>query len=206
VEAFHQRMGFAKRAGGRKFPAMAFFKRPEVWVLLLLSAAGIAWVLWSDQAGDEARGRNTTAHENGASPTHAANREDDRFVVHERRVSREEDHLILTLRVGAGKSNTLEEALDLTPPAARLLAADDSRISEFFLPFAPPPLLDPEPGSVVELRYWLPVAQAATALWLEIDGERLAVKQATPEKESGPFLQRFPEGIEVAVYGLDWKP
>ncbi len=194
-------MGFANRAESRKFPAMAFFKRPEVWVLLLLSVVGSAWVLWSDLAHDRARsedrGDEVAATEEAAP---------GRFLLRDLRVAREEAYLIVTLEVGTRETVTLPGPLDLAAPTARLVAADGTEVPPFFLPFAPPAVLDPEPGASAQLRYWLPVTQVGNALWLEIDGERLAVKDPVPPAESGAFVERFPEGLEVAVNGLDWQP
>lgn len=195
-------MGFAKPAVGSKFTAMAFFKRPEVWVLLLLSAVGIAWVLWSDGANDRVRNESPSKAEKEESATS----EKPRFVIGERRVAREEDHFILTLKIVNDAASPLSEPLPLDDSTVKLVTDDGSTVASFYLPFAPPAVLDPEPGASAELRYYLPVSQAASALWLEIDGERLAVKEAVPSTESAAFVEKFPEGVEVAVNGLDWQP
>lgn len=180
---------------------MAFFKRPEVWVLLLLSVAGVAWVLWSDSARDRAeREEAVAAEEETANEDPGV--EASRFAIRERRVSREGGHLIITLRVSSEADRGLPEALALEVPAVRLVTEDGASVAPFFLPFDPPPVLDTGSGAYADLRYWLPVSQASEALWLEIDGERLPVKEAGGETE---LAERFPEGTEIAVNGLDWR-
>lgn len=178
---------------------MAFFKRPEVWVLLLLSVAGVAWVLWSDAERDRAVEEGS---ENAEEVAEEAAEEDAsaRFAIHECRVSREEGHLIVTVRVATTSEQALVEPLALEAPAVKLVTEDDTSVAPFFLPFDPPPSLDADAGAFADLRYWLPLGQASDALWLEIDGDRL------PVKEAGEFVSdEFPEGTEVAVNGLDWK-
>ena len=194
-------MGFAKPAGGSKFTAMAFFKRPEVWVLLLLSAVGIAWVLWSDGANDRVREEGPTKEETAQTEMTAKSR----FVIDERRVAREEDHFILTLKVANDEASHLTEPLPLNDSTVKLVAEDGTTVAPFYLPFAPPAVLDPEVGASAELRYYLPVSQATSALWLVIDGEKLSVKEALAPSESAAFVEKFPEGLEVAVNGLDWQ-
>lgn len=178
---------------------MAFFKRPEVWVLLLLSVVGAVWVLWSDSAHDQAQSEPAAA-----VPAETASPELSRFAILERRVSREQDHLVIALQIGLASDNTQPASLALESPAVRLVTDDGSEVAQFFLPFDPPPVLDTEPGSRAVLRYWLPLSRAREALWLEIDGERLAVKEAAAPGEL--IAEHFPEGVEVAVSGLDWRP
>lgn len=177
---------------------MAFFKRPEVWVLLALSVAGAVWVLWSDSVHDRAQS------EPAAAPAETASPEVSRFAILDRRVSREQDHLVIALQIGLESDKALPAPLALESPAVRLVTDDGSEVARFFLPFDPAPVLDAEPGSRAGLRYWLPLSQAREALWLEIDGERLAVKEASAPGEQ--IADRFPEGVVVAVNGLEWRP
>lgn len=177
---------------------MAFFKRAEVWVLLLLSVVGVAWVLWSDSAHDRARSEPveiTEVAENSPDGT--------RLAIVDRRVSREQGHLVITLQIANATGRPLSEPLALDSPKVRLVTGDGSEVARFFLPFDPPPMLDPESGARAGLRYWFPLAQADEALWLEIDGERLAVKEAAAPGD--PLAEWFPEGVEIAVNGLDWR-
>ncbi|MCB1229692.1 MAG: hypothetical protein KDN19_05475 [Verrucomicrobiae bacterium] len=183
---------------------MAFFKRPEVWVLLLLSVAGAVWVLWSDSAHDRAVNEGDSTSEPKMVETADGEEAPARFAIRERRISREEGHLIVTLRLG--NEMALEGPLDLKSPTAKLVTGDGAMVAPFFLPFDPPPVLDAEIGAFADLRYWLPVTQADEALWLEIDGERLPVKDASEAPDFDKTLaDRFPEGVEVAVNGLDWQ-
>lgn len=197
---------FANPPGGGKFPAMAFFKRIEVWILLVLSVAGVAWVLWSDE--ERKRAEREESDPAGEIRT-AVDLEGARFEIRERRISREQDHFILTLRVGHRLSETGKRlflasgASESIEPSAKLVTGAGDSVLPFFLPFDPPPVLDADPGAFLDLRFWLPEAQSGAALWLEFEGDRLAVKS---DRASGFSADQFPEGIEVAVTGPDWTP
>ena len=180
---------------------MAFLKRPEVWILLLLSAAGIGYVLWSDGKRDD---RESAEDPPIATPAEGPEETTSRFLIGERRVAREGDHLILSLRVihspeieGGG------EPLPASEDEVQLRSGDGTSVRRFFLPFDPPPSLESRPGAHVDLRFWIPLAQADSDLWLEWKGERLAVKEPS---EGTDWTEAFPEGVEVAVDGTAWNP
>lgn len=169
---------------------MAFFKRVEVWFLLILSIGIAGWVIWSERTppdGDEDSPEGAAASEVPAPPA--------RFAIAERRLRAEGEHGILTVRVersgGAGG-----EPVDLGEPAARLVTGSGEAVPRFFLPFDPPPLLDGGAGAAVELRFWIPLPQVARDLWLEIGGDRLAVKDPSPPDDAGWASGPAPAGGE----------
>lgn len=180
---------------------MAFLKRPEVWILLLLSAAGIAYVLWSDGQRDEiASGEEPTTE----SPSEVNPETSSRFLIGERRVSREGDHLILSIRViYSPEASADERTLSAGEDDVRLVGGDGTNVRRFLLPFDPAPTLEMRPGAHVDLRYWLPLGQAGSDLWLQWDDERLPVKRPSSEED---WIEAFPEGVEIAVDGPEWNP
>ena len=180
---------------------MAFLKRPEVWILLLLSAAGIGYVLWSDGQRDDREGEKDPSTPSLAGETEAA---PSRFLIGERRVSREGDHFILSLRVIYSPETAAgDQPLPAGEDDVQLRDGDGTTVRRFFLPFDPPPSLESRPGAHVDLRFWLPLAQADGDLWLEWGGERLPVKE--PSAGTG-WVEAFPEGVEIAVDGPGWNP
>jgi hypothetical protein len=182
---------------------MAFFKRIEVWFLLLLSVAGVAWVLWSERSRElfekQEQPRETSDQE-------TTGRQPSKFEITERRLSREGDHVVLSLRVkrvtnAVGGKNGERENLKITDSNTRLATDEGQSVERFFLPYDPEPVLDAHPGAEVTLRYWVPLAQTTAPLWLEIEGERLAVRSSDPWEPPGDF----PEGVEIAVRGTNWE-
>ena len=70
-------------------------------------------------------------------------------------------------------SGNLEKPLELTSPTVRLLTDAGDEIDRFFLPFDSTPILEGE-AATADLKYWVR-GEMAKSLWLEIDGERVAV-------------------------------
>lgn len=181
---------------------MAFLKRPEVWLLLLLSVAGIGYVLWSDQKRDDQETGNEASPSAGTSQ---GEDENPRFVIAERRVSREADHLILTITVSLVGPFEDSGASELSAEAGtiQLLSGEGVSLPRFFLPFDPPPILENRAGASIDLRFWIPTAQADGELWLTWEGEKLPVKHTSTDPD---WIEPFPEGVEVAVIGPGWTP
>ena len=170
---------------------MAFFKRIEVWFLLVLSVGGIGWVLWSESADRDSAPKPAEAP--------AQNEAENRFHIASRRISRESDHLILTLEVARASGGDKEIILDESN--ARLLTDAGESVPTFFVPFDPPAVLGAGDNEAqARLRYWMPAAPMTGGLTLEIDGERLPVKLPG----NAPGSDRFPEGVEVAIESPDW--
>ena len=179
---------------------MAFLKRPEVWVLLLLSLAGIGYVLWSDHAHDAGRDQTTT--ETTPDPDAPENSDhSDRFSLPLRWIARDDDaHLVITVRLAL--ATTVPETLTADEDSVRLVTSGGSSVPRFFLPFDPPPQLGGEGNNIVDLRFWLPVEQLSEGLWLEWGSDRLLVKG---EGIAPDWIESLAPGIEVAVEGSEWQ-
>lgn len=179
---------------------MAFLKRPEVWVLLLLSLAGIGYVLWSDRAHDAALD-GPTSESSETSGESAAPVPSKRFSLPRRWVAREDDaHLVVTVRLSL--SQTIPETLTADEETVRLVTSDGASVPRLFLPFDPPPRLGGSENSAIDLRFWLPESQLSEGLWLEWGPDRLPVKQEgiTPD-----WIGSLTPGTEVAVDGPEWQ-
>jgi hypothetical protein len=179
---------------------MAFFKRIEVWLLLGLSVVGVGWVLWSEQSRELSEKRDPPTK---TSDQETAGGQPPKFEITGRRLSREGEHLVLSLRVkrATDSAEQTKEDLNITDANTRLVSDEGQSVQRFFLPFDPEPILESHSGAEVTLRYWFPVAESIGNLWLEIDGERLPVKSSNPEVPTG----NFPQGVEIAVEGTNWE-
>lgn len=176
---------------------MPFVKRFEVWVLLLLSLAGIAWVFWSErEKGLAEHSEPDTAP--GAAESSNANRPP--IQIKSRRISREAEHLVLTIEVGRAET-AKGGPVAFSEDDARLITESGESLPEFFLAFDPPPVRELNDNDRATLRYWFPKERAAGALWLEIGGERLPVKNPGSAAKS----LDVPEGVEVDLDGPDWN-
>ena len=168
-----------------------------MWVLLLLSLAGIAWVFWSEREKDLAENSDPDPV---SRPAESAMAGDATFRILKRRVSREAEHLVLTLELGRTETVS-SEAVAFSGNDARLITESGESLPEFFLAFDPPPVHELKKDDRATLRYWFPKELASGSLWLEIGNDRLPVKN--PGTAAEPI--DFPEGIEVAVDGPDWN-
>lgn len=150
---------------------MNLFKRLELWILLAIVAAGLAWVFSSrDQEEEGAAGESgqVVADDGSGQP----------LVLHRSVVERDYGNARLDLEVrirNAGSSK-----ITLQPPQVRLTTGDGREIPPFFLPFEPQPEIAPTSTQDVKLRYWLEKADLQGALSLEVNGSKVAVKSATP--------------------------
>jgi hypothetical protein len=135
---------------------MAIFKRFEVWLLLVLSIAGVGYVLWSENQADGDDGADSGPIK--SDPVEVVEEAARQFEVREiRTVADGNNHVIEIELLGRNDSGDPKE---LTPPEVRLLAKyegdeEESELPSFFLPFDPPPTLAPNGESIVTLKYWL---------------------------------------------------
>lgn len=176
---------------------MAFFKRVEVWVLLVISGGLVWFVLSSGKPGD--RGERSQPTPVVAVSTPGVGKLAPHLRVDEIRLTRQGDHLVVSLQV-SGRVRA-QQATALTEATARLVTGGGAVVPWFFLAFDGPPVLPGQEGRLepVHLRFWLPGSQSRETLWLEIDGERLAVK------ESGSFpWQRLGENEEAIFSSSGW--
>jgi hypothetical protein len=151
-------------AGCATIRHMQFFKRFELWVLLALIVAGLAWVFMS--GGKDDNSDDTT----GASITES----DAPLRLHRCMLKRDYGNarLDIDLRV----RNDSAEKLVMQTPKVKLLTGKGREVPSFFLPFDPIPEIAPKSSQDVQLRYWLDAADLDGALKLEVDGKSLPIK------------------------------
>jgi hypothetical protein len=141
------------------------FKRIEVWILMLLSLAAIAFVYWPDKATDDAI-IVQTANANSRLQLLGA--------------SLERDHGNARLDLRVRLVNREPQAVRLIEPFVRLLADKGREVPLFFLPTEPPALITEKSEATLTLRFWLEKADLQSALTLQAGGERTEVKTSAP--------------------------
>ena len=149
---------------------MAFFKRVEVWVLLLLSGGVAVWVLSGDGNADLPPAW-TVAEPSSNEP-----------VLTLRGCTLERDYGNARLDLRVKVRNTTIRPLMLRPPMVKLLAGDEVEVALFFLPAEMPPDVAAGRTSEVVLRYWLQEAELKQPLVLVVndDGDPMGFKVTTP--------------------------
>ncbi|OAI56235.1 hypothetical protein AYO49_04695 [Verrucomicrobiaceae bacterium SCGC AG-212-N21] len=146
-------------------------KRIELWVLLAVIIAGLAWVFLSRDDGDQdATGSVTTA----------ATTEDTQAPLKLHRCTLKRDYNNARLDIDLRVKNDGAEPLAMQAPKVKLLTGKGREVPSFFLPFDPVPQVAPKATQDVQLRYWLESADLQEALKLEIDGKSLPVKSEKP--------------------------
>ena len=145
---------------------MAFFKRVEVWVLLLLSGGVAVWVLSGDGNADLPPAW-TVAEPSSNEP-----------VLTLRGCTLERDYGNARLDLRVKVRNTTIRPLMLRPPMVKLLAGDEVEVAPFFLPAEMPPDVAAGRTSEVVLRYWLEEAELVQPLVLVVNDARLTIKGA----------------------------
>ncbi|MES2595425.1 MAG: hypothetical protein V4662_08825 [Verrucomicrobiota bacterium] len=148
---------------------MAFLKRIEVWVLLLLGAGAALWV-FMDQPVVEGDPQSIDAKEN-VDPAST-------LTIH--RCTLERDFGNARLDIELRYRNTSPRDLVLQPPDVKLLTGDGKEVPPFVLPVEKPPQISAQTVQSVRLRYWLEAAHLNGALTLDIRGSQAEVKSAAP--------------------------
>jgi len=163
-------------------------KRVELWALLALVVAGLAWVFLSG------RGNGDEEATGGAPPASEAQ---DPLRLH--RCVLKRDHGNARLDVELRVRNDGGDTLVMQPPKVRLLGPNGREVPEFFLPFEPRPEVAAGSSQDVQLRYWLESSDLKGALNLDVEGKSLAIKGASPFD-----LNSVPEGEEKVVQPGGW--
>lgn len=148
---------------------MAFLKRIEVWVLLLLGAGAAVWVLM-DQPKIEG----------DPLPIDAKDEVDPATLVTIHRCTLERDFGNARLDIELRYRNTYPRDLVLQPPDVKLLTGEGKEVPPFILPVEKPPQIPALTVQSVRLRYWLDAAHLKGALSLDIRGSKAEVKSAAP--------------------------
>jgi hypothetical protein len=148
---------------------MHFLKRIELWVLLAVIVAGLAWVFTSGPGDEEDL--------YGGSANQAAADSQAPLQLHRCVLTRDYGNarLDIDLRV----RNDSAEKLVMTAPKVKLLAAGGREIPEFFL-IEPRPEVVPNSTQDVQLRYWLEASDLQGPLSLDVNGKILAIKGSAP--------------------------
>lgn len=147
---------------------MSFFKRFEVWLLILLSLAATVWVFTTDS--DSAAG--------DPQPLNASSASEPMLKIH--RCTLERDFGNARLDLELRYQNASPRPFSLQPPDVRLLTADGQEVPPFTLATEKPPQIAAQTAQDVRLRYWLEKAHLHGGLTLEIRGEKTQVKTASP--------------------------
>ena len=175
---------------------MAIFKRFEVWLLLVLSIAGVGYVLWSENQPDPDEGTDPIA------PDPEKTEDKKRFKIREVRTVAEGANQVIEVEL-LGRNDT-DQPEELILSEIRLLAKyegdeEESELPSFFLPFDPPPTLAPKSESIVILKYWLEskTGMPNPLLRLEIDSESLKVRL--------PEIQAFSDSGGKFSSGQDYQ-
>ena len=144
---------------------MRIFQRFEVWLLLI--AGGIA-VWWSFQTTPNPSETGPGAEISAESPLQL------------RRCTLERDFGNARLDLEVRYKNASPRPLSMQAPDVRLLNAAGKDVPPFILPVERPPTAEAQTTGDIRLRFWLEKADLNGTLTLEIRGQKLEVKNATP--------------------------
>lgn len=148
---------------------MAFFKRIEVWVLLLLGAGAAVWV-FLDQPKLDGDPEPIEASETADAET--------ALVIHRCTLKRDYGNALLDIELRY--RNASPRTLVLQPPDVKLVTADGKEVPPFILAVEKPPQIAAQTAQSVRLRYWLESTHLSGALTLDIRGSKAEVKSAAP--------------------------
>lgn len=146
---------------------MNILKRFEVWLLLFLSLAAAAWVLFSDSGPDA-----------GGNPEPLAESAPPALKLY--RCTLERDYGNARLDVEVRYHNSSPRPLLLQPPDVRLLTSAGAEVPPFVLATEKIPQIPARTAQDVRLRYWLDRQHLAGGLTLDIRGEKAEVKPPGP--------------------------
>lgn len=170
---------------------MALFKRFEIWLLLVAILGGLAWVFLSGPR-DEFEEEVLTGEK--AAP---AKVQESALVL--RRLAIKRDYGNLRLDIDLKLRNDKPDKLILAAPKVRLVTNDGREVPSFFLPFDPVPELPANSTHEAQLRYWLEKKDLQGTLVLEVEGQKLLVKDGTPLD-----IEQFKNNEETVLKTVKW--
>jgi len=153
---------------------MSPHRRPEIWLLIGLVAAGLTWV-----ALDQRRATHEPPPE--APDTSSSTVRDLRIT----RTQRTPDGAHIRLRIEFTARHGAPHPIDVRSPQVRLLDASGAEVPAFFEPGSFPPSLPPNMTAASWIEFWLTESQAASPLELVVAGRRTAVTLAPPAANGG---------------------
>lgn len=165
------------------------FKRIEIWLLLALMIAGLIWVFTS-------RSSEESVEDSTPSFTGTVTREAP-LKLHRSVLKRDYGNARLDIDIRVFNSSA--ESLVMNPPKVKLLTAKNTEVASFFLPFEKLPEVPANSTQDVQLRYWLESEELNGSLTLEIDGQKLEVKDSTPLQ-----LDSLPNGTDQIYSSTRW--
>ena len=180
---------------------LSIFKRIEVWILLVLTAGGLVFVLLSgtpdddpDATGGKAgKGENDPNHKT-PSPTSPTEFKKDGPLVIERASVRRDGQGVFLTEVNFDFENQADTAV-CPVEQAKLITASGKSVPVFILAFAPvPPAFPPKQKTSSSMLFSLKAEDLVGKLTLDIAGKRAAIKSgrsfdpaSIPERQSKNF-------------------
>jgi hypothetical protein len=143
---------------------MHYLKRFELWMLLALIVAGLAWVFLP--------GGNEDSPDDTGGPS--VTESDAPLRLHRCVLKRDYGNARLDIELRVRHDGA--EKLVMQTPKVKLLTGKGREVPSFFLPFDPIPEVAPNSSQDVQLRYWLDAGDLDDALNLEVDGKSLPIK------------------------------
>lgn len=146
---------------------MAIWKRPEVWILLLITLGALAYILFT-QANKKP---------DFEAPL-SSDSEEKNLVVNHLKLSRDYGNARLDLSITL--KNTTTKPITFLAPDTQLLRPDKSAVDPFILAFAQPEHLPPGKSDDRTLSYWLEEKDLANSLILKIEDQTVTIKSSAP--------------------------
>ncbi len=165
---------------------MRLFQRFEVWLLLIAGGIAVGWSFKADAPPDS----------DGSVPVASTD-----APLQLRRCTLERDYGNARLDLEIRYRNAGPRPLFMQPPDVRLLDAAGKEVPPFILPAERPVSVEAQATSDLRLRFWLEQTDLQGPLTLEVRGEKLEVKNATPLD-----LEKLENKKPKVWTGVDWKP
>ena len=143
---------------------MSVFKRPEVWVLLVLAIVGVGYVLTTGGGGGDEDGGGGGASEGGKLRV-------DKVVL-------ERDYGNARLDITVRYDNRGGGEFQVARPAVALVRGDGAEVDEFFLAGDFPEPVTAGREVEVLLKFWLKPEDLGGELTLRVQGDEAVVKGA----------------------------
>jgi hypothetical protein len=159
-------------------PFLVILKRFEVWLLLAIVVALIAFAMQPPPPLPGTVAVEPDLHAKEKPPTHVSSPEPQTpevpaaapsLAIREVRVTPSSPGYIVETFIGGGAGRSAD--LVLGEDQVRATTADGQPVNRFFEPFQATPTLLASGDSVASIRWWLP--SPAKSIWIEIDGERI---------------------------------
>jgi hypothetical protein len=146
---------------------MRLLSRPEIWLLLAISAIAGWWAL-----------REPAPYAQEEGEIAATTVPDAILRIH--RCTLERDFGNARLDIELRYRNTAPRPLAMQPPDVRLLTADGREVPPFILPPERPTTVPENSSADLMLRYWLEAKDLTSTLRLDVRGQSVSVKSAEP--------------------------